>query len=452
MILNIKPLSYTLAILLTVFITACGGGGGGGEPDPVGKLSLNIIDGSSTTDPKDAVANANIVLLDEAGDPVNNFTSDTDGAVSAPNLPTGSYQLKISAQGFNSSPAPRIPPLPITISGNQTTVVIVELFPIDAITPIGTITGIVTDQSDNAVAGALVIAEVGAESYTTISAANGSYVLHNVAEGSADLTAFISSLNFPTLTAVTVTVDSVTADQNIVAETEATGSISGNLNFVAGGSAKIADVTLVDVGTREVIPGMRVFTNSSNNYTMSGLPDGNFEIIASLENDGIVIDPDESVTQGDPLVDVAAGVVTPSTKDFKVTGAVEVDTPATPVNNVVPELTATPTFRWHTASSYSSFNDYAIEVVNESGDTVWGGFGPVGPVKDVALLTLAKGENTDTAGNITIAYAGTVLEPGRYYQLRIYAMSDVAVSADYPQGYKLLSTTENLNGIFKVVE
>jgi len=72
---------------------------------------------------------------------------------------------------------------------------------------------------------------------------------------------------------------------------------------------------------------MRVYTDANNNYTMSGLPNGDFEIIASMLNDGNVIDPDEAVTQGDPLVTVTDGVVDPSTRSFKITGAVVMDTP-----------------------------------------------------------------------------------------------------------------------------
>ena len=92
-----------------------------------------------------------------------------------------------------------------------------------------------------------------------------------------------------------------------------------------------------------------------------------------------------------------------------------------------------------------------FEPVAAGRDQEAGGFDGSGlAVTDSPLVTVPK------ASNITLTYNddgnGLDLEVGRYYQLRIYAMSDVSVSADYPQGYKLLSVTENLNGIFKVVE
>ena len=119
------------------------------------------------------------------------------------------------------------------------------------------------------------------------------------------------------------------------------------------------------------------------------------------------------------------------------------DTPSTPSNNVVPELTAPPTFTWHSESSYSSASGFAIEVINESGDAVWGGFGGLDPVEGVPTVTVP-------GGTYTIPYTGPALQSGRYYQLRIYAMKDDNDAFLYPNGYKLISVTENLDGVFKV--
>jgi len=395
-----------------------------------------------TANPQEAIADARVILLDAKGEPIHTYVTNVDGVVHKSGLSIGNYQLKISAQGYNSSPPPRVPPLPVKVYSNQTTTVTIELFPIDPNLTVGAISGEVRS-GGNPVAGALVIAEVAGDSFTTISSADGSYVLYNVAAGSANVTAYIKGLNFPTLNAVTVTADTTTTDQNLVASGVANGTISGNLQFVAGGTARTTDVTLIDLVTREVIPGLRVYTDANNDYSMSGLPNGDFEIVASMLNDGNVIDPDEAVTQGDPLVTVTSGSAVPATRSFKITGAVVMDTPSTPANNVVPVLTATPTFTWHSESSYSSASGFAIEVINESGETVWGGFGGFDPVVgDPTVLVLG--------GTYTIDYAGPALQSGRYYQLRIYAMKNVTTTPDYPNGYKLISVTENLDGVFKV--
>ena len=442
-----RLLALPLTLLLTLTVSGCEGGGGGNDlPPQLGILKLTIVDASS--DPLTGITEANILLLDGAGDPVKNYTSGPDGIVEIPEeLATGSYQLKISAQGFSPSPAPRVPPLPVKILDNhQTTSITIMLNPLDSILSLGAITGTVSDNTANGMAGALIIAETLTESYTTISAADGSYILHNVPAGTVDLTAFTGGFNFPTLPGVTVNTDETTTDQNIEAISIAGGSVTGNVNFVAGGGAIQVDVSLLHPETREVVPGVRVFTNTadSHSYKMTGIPDGHFEIIASLENDGIVIDPDESVTQGVPTVDVNAGVATPLVIDFKATGAVELDTPATPTNNIVPVLSTTPSFTWHQASSYSNVDEYVFEVVNESGDTIWGGFDTGTGLPNTTTIPKAD--------PITIDYdfdgtASAPLEAGHYYQLRIYASKDDNTAL---LGFKLVSSTETLDGVFRV--
>jgi len=439
---TIRLVILFLAFLAALGLSGCGGGGSSPPPPPpTGALNITIVDGT-TANPQEAIAEARIILLDAESEPLQTYVTDANGIVSQSGLLIGDYQLKISAQGYNSSPPPRVPPLPVKIYANQTTDVTIELFPIDSNLIVGAISGKIIS-SDNPVAGALVIADGVQDSYTTISAADGSYVLYNVEEGSANVTAYIKGLNFPTLSPVLVTADTTTTDQDLVASDVANGTISGNVQFVAGGTNQTTDITLIDLVTREVIPGMRVYTDANNNYTMSGLPNGNFEIIASMLNDGNVIDPDEAVTQGDPLVTVTNGIVDPSSRSFKITGAVVMDTPATPVNNEVPVLTATPTFTWHSESSYSSANGFAIEVINESGETVWGGFGGLDPVDGIPTVTVP-------GGTYTINYSGPALQSGRYYQLRIYAMKDDNDTILYPNGYKLISVTENLDGVFKL--
>ena len=85
-----------------------------------------------------------------------------------------------------------------------------------------------------------------------------------------------------------------------------------------------------------------------------------------------------------------------------------------------------------------------FEVVNESGDTIWGGFNT-----DTGLPNTTPIPKADP---ITIDYdfdatASDVLEVGHYYQLRIYASKSDNTA---PLGFKLVSSTETLDGVFKV--
>ena len=82
-----------------------------------------------------------------------------------------------------------------------------------------------------------------------------------------------------------------------------------------------------------------------------------------------------------------------------------------------------------------------MEVVNESGEVIWGGFGADG-TKKVATTGTTIGFNND-------ATATGALEVGRYYQVRVYASKD---DQQQPSGYKLISSTEALRGVFRVVD
>ena len=434
--LHLFALPLTLLLAIT---TGCFNDGSWAPPMP-GTLDLTIVDGSST--PVSGIGQANVLVFDAtSGDPVGNLTSDNNGRINE-KADAGSYQLRISANGFSSSPPPGIPPIPLQIVSNQTTSVTITLYPLDNADSLGTISGTVSDTSGNGIAGALVVAEIGATSIATTSAGDGSYLLHNVPAGDASLTAFIGGFNFAVIDPVTVTAGATSTDQNIAAESLATGIINGSISFTAT-TAAVVDVTLLHPGSREVIPGMRTFidVNAGNSYEMTDIPNGHFEIIASLENDGYVLDPDTAVTQGIPTVDINADTVT---KSFKVTGAIELDTPATPVGNIIPELSSIPSFEWHQASSYSNVSEYVVEVVDESGSTIWGGFDSVTGLPN---LTVAKSDPVSIGYNSDGTATLATLEEGRYYQLRIYASKDDNTA---PLGFKLISATETLDGIFKV--
>ena len=118
-----------LALLVTLGLSGCGGGGGSSAP-PTGALNITIVDGT-TANPQEGIANARVILLDVEGEPVQTYVTNDNGIVSQSKLPIGDYQLKISAQGYNSSPPPRVPPLPVKVKQGETTTATIELFPID---------------------------------------------------------------------------------------------------------------------------------------------------------------------------------------------------------------------------------------------------------------------------------------------------------------------------------
>ncbi|MGD8616564.1 MAG: carboxypeptidase-like regulatory domain-containing protein [Gammaproteobacteria bacterium] len=427
-----------LALAGLVVLTACGGGGSNSDdPPPTGTLQLTVVDGESTT----GLSDARVIVIDGAtGESIDVLTTDEMGTVSKV-YNTGALQLRVSKQNYAPSPLPGIPPLPVQILADQTTAITVRLFALPAAER-GMISGQVTDSQGQPADTALIVATASDGSLlSTIAGPGGGYVLHNVPTGSTTLNAFLGGYNFDPTAPVTVTADADTA-QDIVAVGPASGQISGHVSFTSV-SGDIIDITLLHPGTRDALPKLGTLTNAGGDYLMSGVPNGQFEIIASLENDGFVLDPDESVTQGIPTVMIsqAAPVIT---ENFKVTGSIQLTNPPSNTNGIIPELGTVPVFAWTKASSYASAEYYVVEVIDESGDTIWGGF-------DAALnplVTVLQGNEPSVNYNSDGTATLPTLEPGRHYQLRVYA---AVTDAGAPKGYRLLSASETLDGIFKVM-
>jgi hypothetical protein len=427
-----------LALASLVVLTACGGGGSDSdEAPPTGTLELTVVDGDST----EGLPDARVIVIDGAtGESIDLLTTDGSGTVSK-TYNTGALQLRVSKQNYAPSPPPGIPPLPVQILADQTTSITVSIYGLPAAER-GMISGHISDTQGQPAASALIVATADGTLLSTVAGPGGGYVLHNVPTGSTTLEAFLGGYIFDPTGPVTVTADANT-DQDIVAVGPATGEISGHVSFTAV-SGDIIDITLLHPGTRDALPRLRTFTNEGADYLMSGVPNGEFEIIASLENDGYVLDPDESVTQGIPMVVISALAPT-VTEHFKVTGSIQLTNPPSNTNGVIPELGNTPVFTWTKASSYASADYYVVEVVDESGDTIWGGFDS--EMNFMPLVTEPQGNAPSVDYNSDETATLALLEPGRHYQLRVYA---AVTDTDVPKGYRLLSASETLDGIFRV--
>jgi hypothetical protein len=194
----------------------------------------------------------------------------------------------------------------------------------------------------------------------------------------------------------------------------------------------VVDVTLIDPETNEVIPGLVVYTDATNRtYTLRNVPEGTFIAIASLANDDYVLDPDSVAKLGLPIVEVIDGEAypyyspVPDNLNFNITGAVMLTQPVNfqtlPANALV--------FTWDTTSSYSSAQDFTVEVTDESGNWVWG-------EKNPALTTPYT--------SLT-ATCDAALEEGKFYRVKVYANTK-----NNDGTYTVTSTSEDLEGIFKV--
>jgi hypothetical protein len=219
----------------------------------------------------------------------------------------------------------------------------------------------------------------------------------------------------------------------------ANGSVSGAITFLATGNIEV-DVALTHPATGETIPGLSVITTAQN-YELTGVPDGTYLARASFNNDGIVMDPDWIIKNGEPFVTVSGGAVD---RPFSVTNSVEVVSPSNTSTSVEPVVvtSTTPTFEW---TPYSSTTDYVIEVSDANGNLIWGGIDTSGaePIKSIIIPSSQLSVDFNSDGNASIA----ALELGKTYRWRVFASKDSNQSV---VGWELISVSEDQRGLFTV--
>lgn len=300
-----------------------------------------------------------------------------------------------------------------------------------------------TDQGRPAVSGtvdvaagqsALVVVEGNGKVYSAVADTSGAWKVFNVAPGGGyKAQAYVKGANY---TPVDVTVQSGTALTGVAIHKagEATATLSGSVQLVAGANGAGTSVVMVVESTfnavlirGEVPPGLRspdpgIAPNVTGSYSITGVPDGKYVVLAAFENDGNVRDPDPNIS-GTQIahISVANGVPSASTA-FKVTGAIQMVGPGAEASEVV---AGTPKFTW---KPYSSAKSYELRVFDVQGTKVW---------ENLAVSPDAR----NGAGDVEVAYGGPALTPGRTYQWRATAKGN----AGNP-----ISNTEELRGLFSV--
>jgi hypothetical protein len=423
--------AWNKIILLTaaLAVSACGGGSGEAPP-PTGTLAVTVSDTEEA-----AIQGARITVVDGgSGDILTVLTTGPLGQAEVV-LPVGQVQLKIAAQGFEPAPASAYgSPLPYAIVGGGTTTAEYRLVALDNAEELGWVAGRTLGIDGAGLANALVIANSGGDNWhSTSSDEEGHYVLFNIPAGSVELTALRAGHNFVTIPDVSV-VEGIGSEDHDIASSEAFGAVGGKVQFLSI-SNTIVDITLLHPETGEVVPGLRTFNDGNWNYVLNGIPDGNFHAIASLETDRIVLDPDHVAKFGVPELSVTAGVASPDPLDFAVTGAVELTSPE---NFQILPIDAL-TFSWIKRSSYAEADHYILELIDDKGNVIWGDNEP----EPGTPYTLGKNA---TEATLNAVDEGMGLEVGRFYRVRVYA----SVNTTAAPFYKLISVSEDLEGVFQV--
>jgi hypothetical protein len=327
-----------------------------------------------------------------------------------------SVTLRADAAGYLGFPkAPRVA-LPVTIdtASVESDATDIGLTALESTAGLGSVSGKVVAALPW---GTLVLA--GAQ--TAVADRDGSFTVFNVPAGSVTVSGYKVGLKLDTAVA---TVKANEAAEGVVLESlgEAVAVISGSVQIVnAFGGAKTSVILALEetfdenAARGEAPPGLRV-GNVTGSFSIAGVPDGRYVVLAAFENDRLVRDPDTSIG-GTTIVRVTvAGSDQALSEGFKVTEALEVVAP-----DAEQEVTGKPTFEW---KDDSGEDHYEVRVFDAFGQKVW--------------------EKLDVPGvsgnsNVTAAYGGPALTAGTLYQFRATSIK---------KGGTPISVTEDLRGVF----
>jgi len=425
-----KYLSFILLALTLSFSFSCGGSSS--SSPTTGTLTGTVTDAQSGT----ALTGVRVTCFDANTNSVVGSAVSTDSAGQyAFVLAPGTYYAKFSIQGYQNIPARGIAPLPLSVAAGQVVDHSVSMSA-SILTNTGLLSGTVTS-GGVALANILVVAYDGTDGFSTVTDLEGNYTIYNVPAGTYSIQGWYAGYDSSEGSAA-VTSGTETPDVDLVLTAGASGSVTGMITFLSTQNIEV-DVSLTHPGTQETIPGLST-TTVSYNYTINNVPAGTYLARASFENDAKVMDPDWIIKNGEPFVTVLSSQVE---RDFSITGAVTLIGPTNSASSTQPlEVSGTsPTFSW---TAYPSADDHVIEVTDQNGSVIWGGFNSDWSTRNIVI---DKSETSVTYDFDSTASAP--LEVGKIYRWRIYASKDDAQEAN---GWKLISASEEQRGIIRIVE
>lgn len=275
--------------------------------------------------------------------------------------------------------------------------------------------------------GVLVVAESSSapgSGFSAIADTTGDYQIFNLAPGNYTVRAYSLDANY---VPATVTLSAAqTASLDLALDDVAASKVSGTVTLVEGAPPTsvimvVASTFDTRLGRGETPPGLRapapgVVPDVDGAWSIEGVPEGRYVILAAFENDGAV--RDQSGIGGTSLVftDVVGGQDMPISTAFKVTEAITLVGPGA---NGAESVTAKPTLSW---MRDPSAKDYHVQVFDALGEIV-------------------MDEHTNSGGTTSIPYTGP-LDSGMYYQVRVTSFDDASPTPN------AIANTEDLRGVF----
>jgi hypothetical protein len=404
----------------------------GGEPTCFGAISVrgmvfDTVSGAPirgaqvvARDVNDAAVSG-IAISDEQGKyvlavPVQRNPDGT--AVSSP-----TYFLRADATNYQTFPTPPRVALPITITPTGDPPVVesettkIGLVPLDDTTGLCTVSGRVVAENPG---GTLVVAGGS----TAIADRKGGFTVFNVQAGPVEVRGYLQNVNLESQSLELAAGEKKTGVE-LKALDAPTAVVSGKIEIVNPGQGTdtsvilvVKDTFLASAARGEAPPGLKA-DNVSGTFSIPGVPNGSYVVLAAFENDFLV--RDESGIGGTQIVTIEVSGADYAIPDsFKVTGALAVIYP----DSEDEDVSGTPSFQWEDDSSEKR---YSVVVFDALGNTVW----------EKADVPAVSGGG----GTVTQLYEGPALEPGMIYQFKAKSWSALT-------GGSVLSSTEDLKGVF----
>ncbi len=285
--------------------------------------------------------------------------------------------------------------------------------------------------------GVLVVAESSGVGVTGITDASGSYAIFNLGASTTSpgtaytVTAYAQSANYVPVQVNLMPGDDKQVDFSLANATTAT--VTGNLDFggqnmPANPSTSVALVvksTFVEnLGRGEQPPGLSAsgVTPAATGYSIPGVPDGTYIVLAAFGNDGMVRDISGIGGSAPVEVDVSGGAVTLAPGAFKLTGAMTLGTPFVAPYDTTPWPVTSgvtqPVFDWVAYASASQ--GYIVQVFDTFG-------APLLPQNAQASPLTLKGVQVAASPSPSYTYPGApALQKGMYYQFKVFAMQTIS--------------------------
>ena len=330
--------------------------------------------------------------------------------------------LRADASGYQSFPLPPRIALPLDLAEAAGTPLVLQkpnsdiaLFALADTTGLGTVSG---DVLVDLPGGTLV----DANGHTGVADRAGHFTVFNVPAGTASLAGYKKGTNFDPVSAA-ISAGAETKDVKLTANARPASNVSGSVQIVnpMGGNATSVILVLEDTFNATLIrgeapPGLRA-GNVTGAFSIDGVPDGQYVVLAAFENDGLVRDPDTAIGGTQIVHLTVSGANQAISQGFKVTGALAVVSPGA---NAIDTVSGNVTFTWERDTSNTG---YHVQVFDTFGTQIWESTGPF-----------------DQGGSkpATVAYGGPPLTSGMLYQFRATSLKNTTP----------LSSTEDLKGVF----